>query len=265
MILNSDCLEHMATMDGESVDCVVTDPPYRIIAGGMSENPDSPYGSLDHTLQGTSKPTGVLGRPKHRWVPNSELGKKWVKKDGTTPCAVSQGKMFEHNDIEFSEWLPPLYRVLKKGTHCYIMINARNLKNLQVAAEAAGFVFQNLLVWDKGNVTPNQFYMQRCEWILMLSKRPARYINNLGSYTLLSVPNPKNKFHPTEKPVGLMEFLIGNSTDKGDVVLDPFVGSGAVAIASRNLGRECVGIEIDKEYYDVTNRRLSEATQVGIF
>ena len=133
--------------------------------------------------------------------------------------------MFSNNDIKFSEWLPDVYRILKEGTHCYIMINGRNLKELQQCAEDVGFKFQNLLVWDKSNKTPNQFYMQQIEFILMLSKRPARNINERGTSNLLSFKNlVGNKVHPTEKPVELMEVFVSNSTNENDIVLDPFMG-----------------------------------------
>ena len=126
-----DCVAGMRELPDESVDCVVTDCPYEI----------SHHGS---TAMG-----GILGQ--------------------NNPNALS-GKVFEYNDIQFDEYLPELYCVLKPDTHCYIMINSRNLKDLQMAAEKAGFKFQNLLVWRKNSSTPNKFYMQQLEFILMLRK-----------------------------------------------------------------------------------------------
>lgn len=184
---------------------------------------------------------------------------------------VRAGKLFQHNDIAFSEYLPELYRVLKKGTHCYLMINSRNLTELQQEAEKAGFVFQNLLVWNKTNSggTPNKYYMQKCEFILMLSKRPARNINEMGTPNLLSVPNIlcKGEYnHPTQKPIELMKVLISNSTNKGDIVLDPFAGSGSTLIAAKQLERHYIGYEIDEKYYNMAMKRLQhEPTQASLF
>jgi site-specific DNA-methyltransferase (adenine-specific) len=138
------------------------------------------------------------------------------------------------------------------------MINARNLKDLQVDCEKAGFVFQNLLAWDKKNKTPNKYYMQQMEFILLLSKRPARNINDMGSSTLISVPNVRNKLHPTQKPILLLEHLIKNSSNEEDVVLDPFMGAGSTAVAAKNLKRKYIGTEIDENYFLISQERLKE-------
>lgn len=177
VLYNQDCLEGMRTLPSESIDCVVTDCPYKICAGGVSieERADEMGGVMRKRTD--SKHVSLCGVLNDKQVirSNSRIGDKWVKADQTAvPSAVRNGKMFAHNDIAFSEWLPDVYRVLKQGTHCYIMVNARNLKELQTEAEKAGFVFQNLLVWDKGTATPNKYFMQGLEFILLLSKRAQR-------------------------------------------------------------------------------------------
>lgn len=170
---------------------------------------------------------------------------------------VRQGKFFA-TIPDFSDWLPEVYRVLKQGTHCYLMINARNLKELQTKAEAVGFKFCNLLVWIKNNATPDKFYMKRTEFILMLRKGRGHYINDIGTSNVFTYPNVLgNKLHPTEKPVELMRDLIINSTNEGDIVLDPFMGSGSTCLACKQTGREYVGIEIEQKYYDIAVKRLN--------
>ena len=242
-IFNMDCLIGMKELPDECVDCVVSDVPYETVGGGCSA------GNYK-TAKGHSQPSGMLNR--QRTVVRDEE-KAQIE-------AVRAGKMFEYNSIKFSDWLPEVYRVLKKGTHCYIMINSRNLKELQIEAEKVGFAFQNLLVWDKSNMagTPNKYYMQKCEFILMLSKRPARNINDMGQSNLLSCPNPtgKSSTHPTAKPPQLMRVLIENSTKKGDLVLDPFMGSGATAIACTYCDRHFIGYEIDPKYYELSQKLL---------
>ncbi len=265
VLYNQDCLEGMRTLPSESIDCVVTDCPYKICAGGVSieERADEMGGVMRKRTD--SKHVSLCGVLNDKQVirSNSRIGDKWVKADQTAvPSAVRNGKMFAHNDIAFSEWLPDVYRVLKQGTHCYIMVNARNLKELQTEAEKVGFVFQNLLVWDKGTATPNKYYMQGLEFILMLSKRPARNINDMGSKNLLSTPNIiGTKRHPCEKPVSLMAEMIRNSTNEGDIVLDPFTGAGSTLIAAKRLNRRYIGFEIDKQYYDIAYRRLYKEPQ----
>ena len=172
---------------------------------------------------------------------------------------VRAGKMFDNNNIKFSEWLPDLYRVLKQDTHCYIMINARNLSKLQTEAEKVGFKFQQLLVWVKNNSTPNKFYLNNAEFILMLRKGKERWINEMGTKNVLSVDNIiGNKIHPTEKPVSLMEILIRNSSNENEIVLDPFCGCGSTLIAAKNLNRQFIGIEIDEKYYNIAKERIEK-------
>ena len=248
-----DTRELIKNIPDETIDCIVSDIPYKLVAGGVSveKKPNEPNGVLSRRVKSDG----------------SRIGNKWLKKNGGIPSAVKQGKMFSHNDIEFNEYLPELYRVLKKGTHCYLMINGRNLADLQKEAEKAGFVFQNLLCWIKNNVTPTQYYMQGVEFILMLSKRPARAINNRGTKNYFIIDNIiGNKLHPTQKPVELMKILIENSTDEGDTVLDPFAGSGSTLIAAIQSKRNYIGFEIDEEYYNITKQRIKETDgKTGLF
>lgn len=232
-------LTTMGRMPDSFLDLIVTDCPYKIVAGGI-----------------TVENLGGVFRTKSD---GTDCSNKWLKADASRPSAVKDGAMFAHNDIKFHEWLPECYRVLKPSTHCYVMINGRNLKDLQTEAEKAGFVFQNLLVWKKNNATPNKYFMQNGEFILMLSKRPARSINNLGEKTIFEIPNKiGNKIHPSEKPVELMMRLVANSSNVGDLVYDPFMGSGAVAKACIELNRRWVGSEIDSEYVDVANQTIEK-------
>ena len=166
-LYNGDCLEIMKSIPDGSVDMVATDCPYKIVSGGCRKIPKD----------GERETSGIL---THRHKDNKRTD--WVD-------AVRTGKMFANNDIEFKDWLPDVYRILKDKSHCYIMVNSRNLAELQKQAELAGFKFQNLLMWDKGNVTPNRWYMQGFECILMLRKGGAKNINNLGSSNILKVPN----------------------------------------------------------------------------
>ena len=171
---------------------------------------------------------------------------------------IKSGKIFKHNDIKFSEFLPSLYRILKDDSHCYLMVNGRNLKELWQVANNCGFKYQNLLVWNKGNATPNKWYMNACEFILFLRKGKAKNINNLGSKTIITVPNVRNKMHPTEKPVELMSILVENSSNENDVVLDPFMGSGSTGVACLNTNRNFIGIELDKTYFDIAQNRINK-------
>ena len=230
-LYNMDCMEGMKQIPDNSIDLVVTDPPYKIVQGGCS----------------------------NKAVTINACGGILNKHDGDNIELVKKGKIFNHNEIQFNEWLPEIYRVLKDNSHCYIMINGRNLSKLQMEAEKVGFEFHNIIGWDKGNATPNKWYMQRLEFILFLFKGEAKNINNMGTTTLLQVPNIKRgtKLHPTEKPVDLMKVLIENSSNEGDLILDPFMGVGSTALACKELNRQFIGFELDKHYCELAEKRIS--------
>lgn len=228
-----DCLELMATIADNSIDCAVIDPPYKIVAGGCRK------------VALGDECSGIMNKRRE-----SNKRTDWVEE-------VRTGKMFKHNDIKFEQWLPELYRVMADKSHTYLMINSRNLAELQNKAEQAGFKFQNLLIWDKGNVTPNRYYMQGYECILMLRKGGAKNIVNKGTSNILRVPNIiGNKKHPSEKPVELLEIMIGNSTNEGETVLDMFMGSGSCALAAKNLNRNFIGFELDETYFKIAQERI---------
>lgn len=246
VIICDDCRNVFKQLPDESIDLVVSDVPYKIIAGGVKVN-----------LKG-NEPSGILNG-RSFVSDGTECSNKWIKKNPlNTPSAVRAGKMFEHNEIKFEEWLPDIYRVLKQDTHCYLMINGRNLKELQQKAEDVGFKFQNLLVWNKGNATPNAYYMQCCEFILMLKKGKSKPIKDMGIRNILDVSNIiGQKLHPTEKPVKLLEILIENSSNEGDIVLDPFAGSCSLAEACVNTNRKYLCIEIDNNFAKIGQERIN--------
>lgn len=249
VIYNQDCIAGMKTLPDECVDLIVTDCPYKIIAGGVTIE------------QRKDEVSGIF--QKRAISDGSRLGNKWLKKNADDiPCAVRQGKMFEHNDLAFADWLPEVFRILKPGCHCYIMINGRNLKELQTEAEKVGFKYVNLLAWKKNNLTPNKYYMQQMEFILLLRKGRARNINNMGTSNCLEIPNIiGKKKHPTEKPVELMKIFIENSSDVNDVVLDPFFGCGSTLIAAVQANRHYLGYEIDPIFFDVACNWLDDVEQ----
>ena len=231
MLEHGDCMELMRQIPDACVDLVVTDPPYRITSGGC-------------TTKGCMALSGVLAQ-------NTK--------------AVRSGKMFEHNDIAFSDWVPEVFRILKPNTHCYIMTNSRNLLELWSVCEKAGFVFQNLLVWEKGNVTPNRYYMGAYELVLMLRKGKAKTINHRGTKNILRVHNQVGrKNHPTEKPMELMQIMVENSTQAGDLVFDPFMGTGSTGVACVRTGRRFWGAEISDEYFREANRRIKETEEIAV-
>jgi site-specific DNA-methyltransferase (adenine-specific) len=217
-IYNMDCLEGMKYIEDKSIDLVITDPPYKLVQGGCTNKAV--------TLKGATN--------------------------------LKSGNVFSDNSIKFSDWIPEVYRVLKENSHCYIMCNDRNLKELLIESENAGFKLLNILVWKKKRHSPNRYYLKNAEFIVFLRKGKAKNINNMGTFQCLEIDNVENKLHPSEKPVKLMEIFICNSSKSGDTVLDPFMGSGTVAISAINTGRKYIGFEINEEYCHMAEQRIAE-------
>lgn len=226
-MINGDSIEFMKGLQDESIDLIVTDPPYRITPKGCAGNSG-----------------GMM-----------------------TTKMTMKGTIFKHNDIKPSEYIPEFYRLLKDGSHCYIMTNHVNLQEMINVATECGFKFIKSLIWNKGNKIMGRFYMSQFEYILFFRKGKGVKINNCGTADILNVPNKKLKgedgknLHDTEKPIELMKILVANSSKENDVVLEPFMGIGAVPIACKELNRQCIAIELDKEYYNVSVNRLNAYTK----
>lgn len=217
-------IELIKTIPSDSIDCVVTDPPYRVTSRGNAGNSGGMF-----------------------------------KKDINL-----KGKVFAENDVKIQDFASELFRVLKEQTHCYVMCNQINLQPYLNELERVGFKITKVLIWDKGNKINSQWYMGQVEFIIFCRKGRAKRVNNCGISELIAIPNKKTKrkdgtnYHDTEKPVALMELLVEQSTTAGDIVLDPFVGIGATAIACLKNGRRFVGFELDYNYYTITVGRVNK-------
>jgi site-specific DNA-methyltransferase (adenine-specific) len=158
----------------------------------------------------------------------------------------------------------PIYRACKDSADVYVMCNDKHVGAAQVAFLGAGFKFHNLLDWNKGAPTRNRWYMKDQEYTLYFWKGRARVINFPGSKQSFDCPRPKGVgWHPTPKPVELMAHYILNSSNPGDLVLDPFVGSGSTVLAALAYGRRAVGIELNEVIFDQMCARVAAAQASG--
>ena len=151
-----DCISVLREMPENSIDLVVTDPPYQLIGGGRATK--------------VGAPSGIL-----------------MKNDK---------KLFRYNDIKAEEWMPEVYRVMKNDTQIYVMSNYINLVHFITVMENTGFHIHNLLVWEKNNCTPSRWYMKNAEYVIFGRKGAAKPINNVGSKTVHTFNNIiGNKLH----------------------------------------------------------------------
>jgi site-specific DNA-methyltransferase (adenine-specific) len=200
----------------KGLDCCVTDPPYLLTSGGATE------GGLHERIGGGYD---------------------------------NGGNMFD-DCPDWSDFVPLIYDCLRNDAQCYLMADSKNQFEMQAVARAAGFYFHNLLYWDKGICTPNRWYMKNAEYVGFFSKGKCFKINNCGSKQGIYIPHIDECSHPTEKPVLLMRHYVENSTQQGETVIDPFMGTGTTGLACLRSGRKFVGIEKDPRWFKVAAERL---------
>ena len=225
-------------LDGKLATAILTDPPYNVkIAGNVSG----------------------LGKKKHG------------------EFKMASGEM---SDIEFSDFLLTAHKHcadhLVPGGIAFTFMDWRSIEALIAAGRAAGLILVNLAVWNKGSGAMGGFLRSAHELVAIFCKGDKPVINNvaLGSHgrdrtNVWSYPGANQpgssaadalKGHPTPKNVEMCIDAILDVTHKGDVVLDPFLGSGTTVIAAEKAGRRACGIELDPVYTDLCVRRWEQLT-----
>jgi site-specific DNA-methyltransferase (adenine-specific) len=154
----------------------------------------------------------------------------------------------------FPELLAQFFRVLKKNRHFYLHCDSETAFIVKPMAEAAGFKFWKPLIWDKRKIGMGYHYRARYEFVLFFEKGK-RKLNDLGVPDIIECPRVYNGY-PTEKPVGVAEVLIRQSTQPGELVVDPFMGSGSTGVAAVRLGRSFAGGDVCAEAVEITRARL---------
>lgn len=159
------------------------------------------------------------------------------------------------------EWIREIKRLAKFRTAVYWFASEDSIEETRRAVQSVGFGLNRMLVWDKQAFTAGDLNDYGCqvEYIVFATNGPVK-LNGNRDPNLLSVPrvNPKVMMHPTEKPLALMSYLVLRSTAPGDLVLDPFMGSGNSLVAAMDLGRRAIGIELEERYCEIAARRLSQ-------
>ena len=238
-----DCLPLLAEMEAESVDCVVTDPPY-----GHNNNDNN---DLIHRRE------AALGRlPCGETAP---LESRPIANDGA-----------EANEI-FREALPLLFRALSPGCCCCCCCGGGGGgPDPQFARWSLWidevFDFKQMVVWDKGPMGMGWHYRRSYETVLIGQKPGAacRWLDQTGSIENIIRPGykgirkiiPQACDHPTPKPVELAMHFIGLHARPGETVLDPFMGAGWVGLAALAMGRKFIGVELDQRWFALAVSRI---------
>jgi site-specific DNA-methyltransferase (adenine-specific) len=157
-------------------------------------------------------------------------------------------------NARFAELFDEAFRVLKRNTHFYLFCDAETMFVAKPEAERAGFRFWKPLVWDKKTIGMGYHYRARYEFILFFEKGKRR-LNDLGVADVIAVPRV-HRGYPAEKPPAVSEVLINQSTTPGELVADPFMGSGSVGVAALHAGRRFAGTDLNPEAVRLTVERL---------
>ena len=224
-IIHGNCVEEMAKMDANSVDLILSDPPY-----GINVEDSHTYGRM------TVKET-----------------------------------RFEDGDFETFDLLDKaiaqMYRILKDNRHMYLFCGIDKVPTLIGLLEKHGFTVHHLpLLWDKGSGSyPSQqtSFVHSYEAFLHIQKGKRKLNGSPRDvFPIKRVPSGR-KIHPTEKPTELLRDLISYSSLAGEVILDPFSGSGATLVAAKETNRRAIGIELDAGYYDGICKRLEGVSELS--
>jgi len=178
------------------------------------------------------------------------------------------------NGIEFGEWdknfdisgLNNIQRVIKKGGSLVIFHSFEQFSDLQKVFNE--LVFKDKMVWKKTNPMPRNrdrryisnielisWYVKEGVWIF--NRQNKNYESSVFEYPSESGGGFK-RYHPTQKNLNLVKYLIKIHSRENDVVLDCFLGSGTTTLACKDLKRNFIGVDIDQKYVDIANKRLSE-------
>lgn len=233
-------LEVMDDLPAYSIDLIVTDPPYNFTK---------------------AKSTKMYKDTSKKLISKSGL---YDYDDESGECRIKTG--FAKEDIY--KWLNMTLRLMKK-MNAYIFCSEVQVPTYATWAEEHGFKFA-VLVWEKPVTIISKIrYSQNAEFIVRIYD-DGTALNKLEDCELynrvLHVPVVRQKQHPTQKPVELMSRFIRLSSREGEVVLDPFLGSGTTAIAAQRLGRKYIGIENNERFFRIAENRLKgEHIQQSLF
>jgi site-specific DNA-methyltransferase (adenine-specific) len=246
VVYRADCLDLMRFMPPASVDVVFADPPYRLSRGGV-----------------TVKSGRLAPVDKGSW--DRSLGS------------------FE-KDHEFNVgWLRAARRVLKADGTLWVSGTHHIIFSLGFALQNLGYRVINSLVWQKPDPVPNALHTafthahETIIWAskhkgarhtfnydLVNSKNPAAQLSSVWRIPTVPKKEKLHGYHPTQKPLRLVRRALLASTQEGDLVFDPFSGSGTTAVAAKELGRFFVGAELEREYCDLAGRRIRAAVRGGL-
>ena len=236
---NIDILKELYDKNGEFVDMIFADPPYFLSNDGFT----CQNGRMVKVNKG-----------------------EWDKSKGA-----------EENHKYNLAWLSACQKLLKKDGTIWISGTQHVIFDIGFALQQLGFKILNMITWEKPNPAPNlscRYFTHSTELLIWAGKsEKSKHTFNYdlmreenggkqmkSVWTFTSPKNSEKTFgkHPTQKPLDLLNRIIKASTNEGDVVLDPFLGSGTTAVSCVLNNRKYIGIEKEKEYFELAKKRVED-------
>ncbi len=238
ILIKDDCINALKNIKGKSVDVIFADPPYFLSGGGI-----------------TCKGGKVASVNKGKWDEKISIHEKYKFNKG---------------------WIKACERVLKDNGTIWISGSMHNIYSVGVVLEELGFKIINNITWQKTNPPPNmscRMFTHSTETILWAKKDyiKAKHVFNydlmkknngnkqmkdVWNFSAPKLSEKKHGKHPTQKPLDLLFTIIQASSNEDDIVLDPFCGSSTTGVACNKLKRKYLGIDTNKEYLDLSIRRI---------
>ncbi len=213
----------------------------------------------------------VIGQHKIRVVvTDPPYGVAYVEnKQGLVKISTDEKKTIVNDHLQSEEeyeeftrkYLGAVIPYLEEYNAIYIFNADLMFPSLRSGMKSAGFYYSQMIIWLK-----NQPVMGRKDYLSMYELIAYGWfgkhkMERSKARNVIYHPRPtRSRLHPTQKPVGLLRKIIPNSTKVGDIVYDPFLGSGSTAVACEHLGRKCIGIELDEAYVEIALKRLEKLT-----
>jgi DNA modification methylase len=237
-IYNKDCVEFMKNIPDNSVDLIFADPPYNLSKSNFK-------------IKFSKMPSkgADLSTNKGQWdnFSSQEEYEKFSKK-----------------------WIAECYRILKVKGSIWIAGTYHNIYLMGYFLDKLGFTILNEIIWQKTDATPNisctRFVAdhENFIWARKGSKHTFNYdrMKSLNGGTQMRSIWPKGKtaggkkVHPTQKPIWLIERILLATSNEGEIIFDPFMGSGTTAVVAKTLNRIYLGCEINPKYIEIANKRI---------
>ncbi len=236
-IVNADCMKVLGTLQTDSIDLILTDPPYNL--GLFMKNRATNLKAMRPNFFGAAG---------------------W-------------------DDLEFDLWKKSMdemfaecARVAREGASMIVFMSIIKVETIIQLAVKHGFYYKTTGIWHKLNPMPrnmNLHFINSTEaWVYFVYKKHTGTFNNEGKavhdfFETSVTPSGEKKFgkHPTQKPIALLEKFVTLLSNEGDVVFDPFMGSGSSGVAAVSHNRKFIGAELNSDYCRITERRLCQLCQ----